>query len=172
MWCWGYDGNGQLGLGSTTDEDRPQQVMTPAADGWTGVSTGGYHTCATRDDSTLWCWGSRLYDQLGTGGTTSQDQPQQVTAPAGTGWTSVTAGLEDTCATRGHTLWCWGANGNGELGIGSFAEQDRPRPVFRPARTGWNLIALGQNATCAIRTGHSLWCWGAYASDVPQQVTS
>jgi len=40
----------------------------------------GQHSCATRTDGTLWCWGDNGSGQLGIGNTTSQNLPQQVTS--------------------------------------------------------------------------------------------
>jgi alpha-tubulin suppressor-like RCC1 family protein len=57
-----------------------RQLTTPAVDGWTSVTAGFDHTCATRTDSTLWCWGSNQYGQLGIGNHTDQDRPRQVTS--------------------------------------------------------------------------------------------
>ncbi len=183
LWCWGYNHNGQVGNGTATGQDAPQQVTTPAAGGWASVTAGNVHTCAIRSDATLWCWGWNGYGQLGIGSTTDQDRPQQVTFPASTGWTSVTGGAIHTCATRTHALWCWGYNGFGQLGIGSYADQVQPHRVVVPSTTGWSLMALGDDQTCATHTGSTLWCWGwnAYgqlgigsttSQNLPQQVAS
>jgi alpha-tubulin suppressor-like RCC1 family protein len=183
LWCWGYNDDGQLGIGTTTQQDLPQQVTTPAVDGWATVAGGGGHTCATRVDGTLWCWGFNLSGELGIGSTADQYLPQQVTTPAATGWTSVAAGGGATCALRTHALRCWGYDGQGQLGIGGTVNQDLPQRVLVPAPTGWSRLALGIAHTCAIHTGPSLWCWGdnqhgdlgigtTTQQDQPQQVTS
>jgi len=164
LWCWGFGPDGELGIGGTTDQGLPQQVTTPAADGWASVAAGAGHTCAVRADATLWCWGSGFFGQLGTGGTVGQPLPQQVTTPAADGWTSVAAGGFFTCALRTHALWCWGDNDDGELGIGGTASQPVPRRVPVPSRNGWGLIAPGDFHACAIRAGHALWCWGYNAA--------
>jgi alpha-tubulin suppressor-like RCC1 family protein len=187
LWCWGANSNGQLGIGSftTTTFDLPQQVTSPASTGWTSVAAGFAHTCATRSGASLWCWGWNSYGQLGIGNTTDQGSPQQVTAPASTGWTTVAIGPDGfhTCATRTHTLWCWGANFGGQLGIGNTTDQSLPQQVEQPSRTGWSLIALGEQHSCATQPGHALWCWGFnrwgqlgignfVQQDLPQQVTA
>ena len=163
LWCWGSNDSGQLGIGSDTGQDLPRQVTTPAAGGWASIAGGSYHTCATRTDGTLWCWGNNDSGQLGTGSEseTGQDLPQQVTTPAPGGWTSVTAGGFHTCATRtGGTLWCWGWGNSGQLGIGNGNDQDRPQQVTTPATDGWASVTAGYDHTCATRTGGTLWCWG------------
>src|SRR5438552_2917680 len=83
-------------------------ATTAAAPAWATVTGGGAHTCATRTDTTLWCWGGNSSGQLGIGTTVNQDLPQQITTPAATGWASVTTGWLHTCAARTDTtLWCW-----------------------------------------------------------------
>ncbi|HSZ30297.1 MAG TPA: hypothetical protein VK784_11175, partial [Pseudonocardiaceae bacterium] len=160
LWCWGSNDFGQLGIGNTISQDLPQQVTTPASTGWTSVTAGGEHTCATRSDGTLWCWGYNGVGQLGIGNTISQDLPQQVTSPAADGWASGTAGYQHTCAARSDgTLWCWGYNSDGQLGIGSHTSQDLPQQVTTPASTGWTSVTAGDFHTCATRT-HAVWCWG------------
>jgi alpha-tubulin suppressor-like RCC1 family protein len=184
LWCWGNNGYGELGIGSLTEQDLPQQVTTPAAGGWASVTAGFFHTCATRTDGTLWCWGYNSHGQLGLGNLTTQDLPQQVTTPAPEGWASASATSAGTCAVRtGGTLWCWGANNFGQLGLGSQTNQARPRQVTTPAADGWASVAAESMRTCALRTGGTLWCWGdnsegelglgnQTSQDLPQQVTS
>ena len=182
LWCWGFNSNGELGVGDTVNHSLPQQVTSSAATGWASVSAGGIHTCAVGTDATLWCWGSNLHGQLGTGGASPQALPQQVTSPAQAGWTSVAAGLNHTCATRTHHLLCWGENDSGQLGFGFSTDVGQPGQVAVPASTGWTLIALGARSTCATHTGHALWCWGwnnhgqlglgsTANQNLPQQVT-
>ena len=184
LWCWGYDNSGQLGNGNHFGSDQPRQVTTPAPGGWASVTAGNGFTCATRAGGTLWCWGGSNNGQLGNGTGSSQDRPRQVTTPAPGGWASVTGGYFDTCATRaGGTLWCWGNNSYGQLGIGDQPFQYRPRQVATPAPGGWTSVNAGWYHTCATRTGGTVWCWGLSqygelgigrrpSQSLPQQVTA
>ena len=72
LWCWGYGGFGELGLGDTTDRTSPAQV---GADTWKAVAAGNLHTCAIRSDDTLWCWGNNDSGQLGLDGATDRTAP-------------------------------------------------------------------------------------------------
>jgi alpha-tubulin suppressor-like RCC1 family protein len=150
LWCWGYNDNGELGVGNLANQDLPRQVTTPAPGGWASVTAGYAHTCATRTNRTLWCWGD------------SQDRPQQVTTPAPGDWASVTVGDHFACATRtGGTVWCWGWNNTGQLGVGNFNNvEDLPQQVTTPARGGWASVTTGYDHTCATRARGTLWCWG------------
>jgi alpha-tubulin suppressor-like RCC1 family protein len=76
------------------------------------VSAGTTHTCATKLDGTLWCWGSNAQGQLGDGTTTDRPFPAKVAGATGV----VTAGALHTCASAGGTVWCWGTDTSGQLG--------------------------------------------------------
>ena len=65
LWCWGLNGEGQLGDGTTVDRYVPTRVGTGT--NWRSASGGRAHTCATKTDGTLRCWGYNAYYQLGEG---------------------------------------------------------------------------------------------------------
>jgi alpha-tubulin suppressor-like RCC1 family protein len=165
LWCWGLNADGELGIGGSAFQDQslPRQVSSPSRSGWTRVAAGSFFTCATRKTQTLWCWGDNLSGALGIGSDALEflSLPQQVTTPPRARWASVTTGWQHACGIRrGGTLWCWGDNFAGELGIGNTANQDLPQQVTSPARTGWASVVPGANSTCALRANWNLWCWG------------
>jgi alpha-tubulin suppressor-like RCC1 family protein len=68
---------------------------------------------------------------------------------------------DHTCATGGDgTLWCWGANYAGQLGIGSSGSRSLPQQVAKSATTPWATVSAGGDHACATRTNRTLWCWG------------
>lgn len=71
------------------------------------------------------------------------------------------AGPYHTCGIDGGRLLCWGSNDHGELGVGDG--MDRGAPVAL-AGQDWKAVALGEEHTCALRTGGSAWCWGSNKS--------
>jgi len=131
-------------------------------DVWTRVAAGGNHTCAIREDRTLWCWGRNRYGQLGDGTGVDRAVPTQIGDVAT--WETVATGYAHTCATRtDHTLWCWGDNSSGQVGDGSTT--DRFSPVQVGASQSWATAAAGgkdstHSHSCALTTGKTLWCWG------------
>ncbi len=160
LWCWGYNSNGQLGVGSVAQKNSPTQVGLLTT--WATADAGNAHTCATKTDATLWCWGSNTKGQLGIGSLVQQTSPTQVGAL--TTWATVAAGTGSsvqthTCATKTDaTLWCWGDNSWGQLGLGSTTQQTSPTQVG--ALTTWNTVATGDSHGCATKTDGTLWCWG------------
>jgi alpha-tubulin suppressor-like RCC1 family protein len=123
------------------------------------VSVGNQHTCARKTDGTLWCWGSDVYGQIGDGSTTSPKSTVQVTA-LGTSVAQVAAGQLHTCARKTDgTLWCWGSNGNGQLGDGTTTQRTSPVQVTSLG-TSVASVAVGYAFTCAVKTDATVWCWG------------
>lgn len=162
LWCWGANFAGQLGLGVTrvaNPETGKSQWNTPTkinedAD-WALLAVGSSHACATKNDATLWCWGSNSDGQIGSGSNTTAFAPTQV-GHAGAVWAS--AGGSHTCATYGDgTLACWGLNDAGQLGDGTTAKKNIPTAV---PGNDWAAVEVGASHTCAIKTDGTLWCWG------------
>ncbi len=115
VWCWGDNRSGQLGTGDTERRLAPTPI-DPAGLGavkTNQVFAGGSHTCALRDDNTLWCWGGNRFGQLGTGAPEGRLVPTKVLD----GVTGAYAGGAHTCAIKSDgSLWCWGNNQYGQLG--------------------------------------------------------
>ncbi|GGO77713.1 cutinase family protein [Nocardioides deserti] len=154
-WCWGRNGFGQVGDGTTATRTRPVEVV--GGETWRTISTSGATTCGVRDNGTLWCWGLNNHRQLGIGKGAARSTPVQVGTSAA--WTSVSASWFHTCGTRSNgSLWCWGSNLRGQLGDGTFAHRGRPKRVGRAA--DWASVTAGGWSTCATRTDGSAWCWG------------
>jgi len=117
---------------------------------------GDAHTCATRTDGTLWCWGSNWGGQLGNG--TNQGSLVLVQVP-GTSWASVNAGAYHTCAVKTDgTLWCWGVNWWGQLGQGQPMTGVKFAAGCR-AELDERAFTLGRQCG-GIRGDGTLSCWG------------
>jgi alpha-tubulin suppressor-like RCC1 family protein len=157
LYSWGLNTNGQLGLGNTTQYNSPKQVGTLTT--WSSISSGNFHTIATKTDGTLWSWGYNARGQLGLGNTTYFSSPKQVGAL--TTWSKIAGGTyESTIAIKTDgTLWSWGRNDVGQLGLGNTTE--RSSPVQVGALTTWSKISAGSNFSLATKTDGTLWSWGA-----------
>jgi alpha-tubulin suppressor-like RCC1 family protein len=145
VWCWGYNGYGEVGNGTTTIQTVPAKITTSA----TNVSAGGYHTCARTGTSTALCWGRNSNKQIGDGSTTNRLVPIKVTA-LGSSVASVSAGQFFTCARRtNNSLVCWGDNTSGQLGNGTTSAQSCPVAVSM-------LCPLNGSSLTAVRPGATL----------------
>lgn len=157
--CWGGNGSGQLGDGTTTRQLSP--VAVTGVMGATAVATGMEHTCALRTDGTVWCWGHNGYGQLGDGTTDFRQHPSPV--PEFGGVTRIAAGADYTCAVSAGKAYCWGVNGFGQLGIGE-ATQRQTSPVQVVNLDEVVAIAAGWSHTCAVLEEGSVFCWGSNSS--------
>jgi alpha-tubulin suppressor-like RCC1 family protein len=123
------------------------------------VSAGYSHACARKSDNTLWCWGDNTHGQIGDNSLTMRPTPVQVTALGGT-VAQVSAGGMHTCARKTDgTLWCWGYNGNNQLGDGTAVQRLAPVQVTTLGTTVAQ-VSAGDYNTCARKTDGTLWCWG------------
>ena len=171
--CWGYNGNGALGDGTTTDRSLPAAVHNPGntgpLTGVTAIEAGMYYACARLDEGTAACWGRNNYGQLGDGTTTDRSLPAAVRNPANTGSltgvSAVSAGSDHTCARLDDgTAACWGYNGWSELGDGTTTDRSLPAPVRNPGNTGpltgVTAVSAGSDPTCARLDDGTAACWG------------
>jgi alpha-tubulin suppressor-like RCC1 family protein len=163
LWTWGYNSSGQLGLGNTTSYSSPKQVGALTTWAYVGTSSDGSYgaSYAIKTDGTLWSWGSNANGRLGLNNTTSYSSPKQVGAL--TNWLKVTSGSYTNFAvaikTDG-TMWSWGANNYGQLGISLPTYYSRSSPVQIGALTTWANVSIGFNFAMAIKTDGTLWAWG------------
>jgi alpha-tubulin suppressor-like RCC1 family protein len=172
--CLGDNGNGQLGNGSTVNSTVPTPV-TSLTSGVTALSAGigstGGSACAVMGGN-VWCWGYNGNDQLGNG-TTAASSPVPVELIGFTGSvTAVSMGLDSACAIAGGGVWCWGYNGNGQLGNNSTTSSAAPVQVTG-VTSGATAISVGDNYACALVSG-GVSCWGTNGfgqSLVPAAVT-
>jgi alpha-tubulin suppressor-like RCC1 family protein len=125
-WCWGLPSSA-LGRGVAPD-------ASPGVVGgdrrWAAISCGHEVCCAIEADvAALWCWGENGSGQVGIGDAgTSQDTPRLVAR--GTRWKAVEVGTDHVCGVRvDDSLWCWGDNAVGQLGVGSLQQTVAQRRV-------------------------------------------
>lgn len=155
--CWGYNFNGQLGNGTTTDLLTPGIIDSGTQ--YKMVSTGENHTCAITTMDELKCWGDNAQGQLGDGTTNERSTP--IVVDGGISYLSISAGRFSTCGiTSGFALRCWGLNSNSQLGLGDTT--NRLSPTVVDPGVSYSSISLGYNHVCGImQTTLQLKCWGS-----------
>jgi alpha-tubulin suppressor-like RCC1 family protein len=156
-YCWGDNGQGQLGNGSTSGSATP----VPVAGGlrFTHISAGYGFTCAIAIDGRAFCWGRNDAGQLGTGnGNGASAVPVEVTGSVR--FARLDSGRAHTCAIdRSHALFCWGDNPTGALGTGSSGAA-LPTPTAIAPAIRFVAISAGGNHTCGITLTAGAYCWG------------
>lgn len=173
-YCWGGDGNGQLGNGATTgNQVSPVAVdMSGVLNGMTilSIAVGTFHTCVVASNNQAYCWGFDGSGQLGNGAITG-DQASPSTVSTGgvmSGKTilSISAGSTHTCAIASdNQAYCWGSDANGRLGNGATTgDQISPSTVDNTGVLSGKTIfkiSAGSTHTCAVASDSQAYCWGS-----------
>ncbi len=160
-YCWGYNGEGELGDGTTTDRLTPVAVVMPAGVSFTSVSVGRAHTCGLTPGGVAYCWGYNLRGRLGDGTTTNRPTPTAVVMPAGATFASMSVGWDHTCGvTPAPIAFCWGRNVWGTVGDGTTTDRHTPVAVLMPAGVTFTRLAAGFAHTCALTPAGAAYCWG------------
>ena len=165
-YCWGYNsGAGQVGDGTYTNRSAPTQVAAPTGVSFTSVSTGSLHTCGISSSGDGYCWGLGSSGQIGDGGTSIRPTPRKVTMPSSVTFTSITTGNSHSCAlSDSGNAYCWGENGNGQLGLGDTVDRNVPTALTMPSSVTFSSMKAGHNHTCARGSDENTYCWGANGS--------
>ena len=168
LWSWGLNTSGQLGLGDTKSRRLPTHLGRSV--GWKTIAASDQHCLAVKLDGSLWAWGANDEGQLGIGingkyGNRPRLRPQRV---AGGGWKAVGAGSAEFSVglKRDGSLWSWGNNDHGDLGLGTTSDVLGSHAVPTRVGTGndWKAIGVGYDWVFALKTDGSLWAWGDNSS--------
>jgi alpha-tubulin suppressor-like RCC1 family protein len=159
LWSWGRNPYGQLGDNTIAAKSSPVQTVSGGTN-WKLVASGVYHTAAIKTDGTLWTWGHNVFGQLGDGSSITHRSSPIQTVSGGTNWKLLACGGYHTLAIKtDRTLWVWGHNTNGQLGVNDIVHRSSPVQTIAGG-TNWKSVADGLSHTAAIKTDGTLWTWG------------
>ena len=128
------------------------------------IALGANHTCAIKNDNTVWCWGDNRLQQLGN--TTFVSSLSRIpvlteSLPGSRYAVKISAGLNHTCLLANDgTVWCWGDNVFGQIGDSTTDFRAAPvQPSLGIDQTAAD-ISLGGSTTCIILNSGEMRCWG------------
>jgi alpha-tubulin suppressor-like RCC1 family protein len=173
-YCWGNNTAGQLGIGAAstgTCNGEPCSTAPVAVSGgltFTTISVGYWHVCGLTSSGTAYCWGDNDGGQLGAvttetcsglGATIGCSRTPLLVATNLT-FAQISSGSFHSCGvTPGGNGYCWGANGNGQLGNATSITSPFPSPVAGGLSFG-AISAFGRWHSCGLSTGGVAYCWG------------
>ena len=171
--CWGSGTVGDLGNGSSTDTNIPQQVtgITGATIATSAVSiaTGAHFSCAAMADGMARCWGTngslQLGDSLYVSGYSNTPILVEASGTTNNYFVGVAAGLQHACGITANGLTrCWGRDTGGEIGDGPAQPSS-----LAPSVQVWNVgsavaIAGGDGNTCFLQSNKTIMCTGVQSS--------
>ena len=178
VWCWGKGSLNRLGRQSKNipnQDDSAIPIKVQSLSNVISLSSGSAHSCVSRTDFSVWCWGWNSSGQLGTpytgGGGVASSLPIKVVGLPEVD--KVEVGAFYSCAiTRKSAVWCWGAM---EKRLG----QDmafQPKNLSISSAIGIGLAASGYltdnivaepwtdyrgRHTCAVTSSFRIYCWGS-----------
>ncbi|NLG46001.1 protein kinase [Gordonia sp. (in: high G+C Gram-positive bacteria)] len=157
LYCWGNNGSGQLGDGTTDQRNTPVKVKN--LQNVTSVSIGRsvdtekkiiYRTVCAVADGKVHCWGSDINDDG------YRKVPVEVNGIANA--EQVAVDVSTACATSEGKLLCWGNNFYGQVGNGSTERVMNPTEVNGLSDVEY--VTTGFSTTCAEVASGDTYCWG------------
>jgi len=160
VWCFGANTVGQLGQGHTQPSNVPLLVALPGP----VVQLSSQHNtaCAVLETGDLHCWGRNWEGNIGLSDThPGVDQLLPIRSGDQSEWRLTGTGDGHTCGIRSPgLLFGWGRNTAANLGIGQTVDQQRRTATQIGTDVDWVGVVSGQDASCGLRSGGSLFCWG------------
>jgi hypothetical protein len=174
FFAWGNDSyQGALPIPMTTRSRVSSPVQVPGST-WSFVADSGesviYPGYAIRSDGTLWTWcvgqeGGTQFGLLGNNSSANTQYSSPIQIGTGSNWSYITAGSAHVIASKTDgTMWAWGRNYNGALGLNQSSPVNVSSPTQIPGTT-WKIgeggiTAGGNQFGGAIKTDGTLWVWG------------
>lgn len=161
LWAWGFNGNGELGLGDTASRSVPTQVTGLAGVIQVAGTNGGFTACLL-DTGAVWAWGYNNKGQLGNGTINNSTVPVQSTASDFADIREIDLGSEHVVARKDDgTVWTWGNNGAKQCGRGVSAWYTQPGQVTTAGVSSVTKVKAGAIHTVVLKNDGTVWTWGS-----------
>jgi len=183
VYTWGRNEYGALGVSENEVSERSGPGQVAGLTGVVRITSCRRSEAALRDDGTVWMWGQETQGLLGRGTTGARlDDSVSYTFPEPAQVVGLSSVVEIACGL-GHmvalkadgTVWSWGSNRRGQLGLGDDEPRGTPAQVPLPS-AATAIGAAGEGSWARLADGAWLmWGWVTpvmAAGDYPPPVTS
>ncbi len=167
VYCWGYNGSGELGNGNTVNSNVPVAVSLGSRPSLNvkQLSSNSTLSCVISSDDSVYCWGRNYSGSFGNGTTNDSfvptatlqgDMPTQTVK-------QISIGSGHACAIASDDkVYCWGRNNSGQIGNNSLVNTLTPTAVVQGAIPLMNIksVSPGYDFTCAVDVSNKMYCWG------------
>jgi alpha-tubulin suppressor-like RCC1 family protein len=171
-YCWGSNEYGQLGNGSTDGSSIPTLVAGGLT--FVHVSAGEEAACGITSGNVAYCWGLDDEGLLGVGGSAQlplcdgwRCSPTPIAVAGGLQLVTVSVGGHACGLSADGAAYCWGENGQGELGDSALSVEPYPcngpcsrTPVRVAGGMTFSSVSAGHAHTCGVATTGVPYCWG------------
>jgi alpha-tubulin suppressor-like RCC1 family protein len=160
-WCWGNNNGGGLGDGTYQSRTAPVEVDTDLA--FDSLMLGQFHACGVDVQGRAHCWGLAAWGRLGAGENVG-DVASPVAVVGRKTFSELVAGRDFTCGlSEDGPTYCWGADFDGELGLGEGAftgSEYSASPQVVAGDHDFTSLAAGVDHVCGLNADGDIFCWG------------
>lgn len=163
VYCWGENQNGQLGIGTNSDQKIMDLIVNLDDEPVAEVSAGGQFTCVRQFNGNVRCWGLNSSGELGVNSNSTWFVPPPIIPTLADKAVQITAGGAHACARLlNNQVQCWGDNSSGQLGDNDGGN-DSATPSNVTLTGTITDISAGGLFTCVI-VDNNVKCWGENGS--------
>jgi alpha-tubulin suppressor-like RCC1 family protein len=170
LWSWGDNRFGRLGLGNLKTEYQVTPMRIGSDNDWIQISAGGGNSYAIKSNGSIWSWGD---NRFWTNGRTMQNFNTNIPTKVENerNWKKVFANAQTIIGIKSdNSIWIWGTNDFGKLGIGKDPFKKSPIKVM--SDIGWKEVVNIGSRTYGIKRNGTLWAWGHVDIIEPEIPTS
>ncbi len=125
-------------------------------------TSGGYgHVLMLDKDHKVYSFGCNAFGQLGWGNDLNTPENVHVQKVLLEDVVQISAGFRHSLALlKDGSVWSWGHNKRGELGLGDFEGRNSPHQISFPGGIKFKKIVAGHDNSLAVDVEGNLWAWG------------
>lgn len=172
IWTWGYNANGDCGTNDAISYSSPVQVVGNHSFIDISAASEDSGVFALKADGSIWSWGYNHLGQLGTNNIISYSSPVQIVGNHSFISIIPNHGYFGAAIKSDGSVWTWGDNNSGQLGINNQATVYNASPVQVVGEHSFASLYGSPNGCFCLKADGSCWAWGNGANGVLTNYTA